>query len=518
MKNRYFLLLLILFLVLLYLSLYKIYMPRVNEFGCFDDCFNFIAGYFMLRDKALYSEIFFNHQPLMAYISYFIQSVSYSENIYAFVLVHRQFIMIFSFLMSLFIVLRFRLVGFLFVLFYELSKFYLFGDRFLAEGIIVYPFVYMMGLLWNKYTNTKLSRYDYILSAIFAWFIIFMREPYAPLALFISLLLLWGKSLSVNKNIAVLIFLILTLVTLSSLPIKEYIFNVVTVNFTTVLKSESQGNNLLGLGILKVFFYPVFVFFEGKWNMFRYFIIGLSLLFLFLFVFLVFFRRRFKLGGIVFLVLGFANVRAVTPGQIFYEAFHMLPWYGLFIMIIFLMMKELYILKKNLTLFPAIVALGLIVYIIASPNSYIHDEIDTHVAFITNFGKELQIGEVVRALSEPGDTLFLDGADDLIYWQSKLLSPYKYSWYTSSMQVFPIYRAERLKMFSTTPPDFYYRFCTKQEIPTFSLPMKYRSDYVRLHSFGKPTCLYVKKTKIPQISNDQWKKAKEFLYERPKNT
>jgi len=57
-------------LTFFYLLLYKIYIPHTNSFGCFDDCMNISAGYFLQYGRTLYSEIFFNHQPNLAYLSF----------------------------------------------------------------------------------------------------------------------------------------------------------------------------------------------------------------------------------------------------------------------------------------------------------------------------------------------------------------------------------------------------------------------------------------------------------------
>ena len=125
----------------LYVILYKIYIPRVNAFGCFDDCFNYLGGYFIANGKHIYSDFFFNHQPIPAFLSYFVQTLTNPINIFDLVLRHRQFLMLFGLLFNVLLIIRFRLPAFLFVIIFELSKFYVFGDRFLAEGIIVYPIV-----------------------------------------------------------------------------------------------------------------------------------------------------------------------------------------------------------------------------------------------------------------------------------------------------------------------------------------------------------------------------------------
>ena len=110
-------------LVVLCIFLYKIYMPRVNAFGCFDDCDNFMGGYLLLQGKKLYSEIFFNHNPFMAYLSFIVQFVTHPQNLYELILRHRQFLLLFSFVFNVILFLRFGLPAFAFTIFYELTKF-----------------------------------------------------------------------------------------------------------------------------------------------------------------------------------------------------------------------------------------------------------------------------------------------------------------------------------------------------------------------------------------------------------
>ncbi|MDO8659097.1 MAG: hypothetical protein Q7K54_00680 [Candidatus Parcubacteria bacterium] len=505
----------LLLLVPIYIALYKIYTPKVNAFGCFDDCFNIVAGYFITNGKRLYSEIFFNHQPLMAYFSSFIQNVFHPINIYDLVLTHRQSIMAFGLVMNIAIILRFGLPMFGFVFLYEFSKFYVFGDRFLAEGVIVYPLVYMTGIVWQKYTNKRLYWHDFLLSSLFAWFVIFMREPYIIVTFVLYFLIFIGKPFSSSKKIASGLLVLLIVAFLSTMPLSEYFFNVVTVSSQTFF-SEVGGSNLLGLGVINIFIYPILILFGGEWNIFRYFLVGLDLVTLTSFIFLFRAKEKRRALLILLLILGLANVRMVPPGKIFYSAFHMIVWYGLFISSLIFLLNDLFLYKKKIAVLLSISLVMLFAYVVDSSKSFIREKIDPHYEFITNYGKELQVGEVVRLLSKPTDTLYLDWGDDLIYWQAKRLSPYKYSWYTSGMPGFSRYRQARLEMFAISPPDFYFRFCTKEIMADYFLPKAYENDYQNIYSLGEPTCLYVKKSKIADIQEEKWQKAKEFLYELPK--
>ena len=123
---------------------------------------------------------------LLAYLSALVQKISKPETVYEFILYHKLFLFGFSFLMGILTIIRFRAAAFLALLFYEATKFYVFGDHFLGEAFIVYPLIYMLGLVWEKANKRELNKYDFILSAFFSWFCIFAREPYIPLALILS--------------------------------------------------------------------------------------------------------------------------------------------------------------------------------------------------------------------------------------------------------------------------------------------------------------------------------------------
>lgn len=492
--------------------MYKIHLKKILTFGCFDDCFNITTGYFIKNGKLLYSDIFFNHQPLMAYISFAVQSITDPINIFALILFHRKFILIFSIIMNLFIAARFRFAGLGFILFYEATKLYVFGDRFLAESVIIYPLVYLLGLLWYKLNKNKIYPIEYLISAFFVWFIIFLREPFVPLALILFGLIIWPFNKNFRAKITAVIFLILlSSFMLLKLPLKDYIFNVLTVNRALVLTYPSD--NFL-YELFKIFLYPVYILVEGHQGFFRTILIGASFLFISLGGFLAIFLKKWKTVGLIVFILGLANVRYSFPGKPFYEAFHIAPWYGMFIFSIFLFLGSLWnekILRRARYLF--ILALIILFSYAVSPSSVLWEKNDLHADLINNYGQYLSNGEVAKILALPGSTLFVDGFDELIYWQAKLPSSYKYSWYTSVMPKISLYSEKRMEMFKNNPPDIYYGSCPKEKADFRLIPDEQKSLYVNLQAFGGPTCLYLKKENLNKISEKQWQKAKEFGFD-----
>ncbi len=495
------------------LFLYKMYIPRVNAFGCFDDCFNFMGGYFLLHNKHLYSQIFYNHAPGMAYISALIQLLTHPQNLYDVVLKHRQFVFIFGLVMNIFLFLRFGYSLLPMIFIYELTKFYVFGDRFLAEGIIVYPLLYLTGIALQKIRNQSLFLLDWILGGFFAWFVVFMREPFVPLTLCILGILVLGSKEWKRKGVALGIFFLLSLITLLFHNISEFYFNVVTTN-SQVSLSSSGSESIVGIGAIKAFLYPIFIFFSGSKTFLKSIEIAVSIVFFFS-IANIFWRRHWRVLFFVFLVLGLANFRFTPPGLQYYEAFHQAVWYALFLFITTQLV--VFLPKRWMQVFVRACLYLIIGYILFSPQAFWKEKVSPYQEFIINYGRVLQAGDIVRTLSKPTDTLFVDGFDDMVYWVSHRYSSYQYSWYTSLMPAFPKYTSARIRMLQTNPPDLYYGSCLQGDIPQRLLTSSQQSSYVRLLESGKPSCIWVKKTKIPNITKDQWDKAKSGYYTLPEN-
>src|SRR5438874_979090 len=127
MKRRIRTLLIIIPLICLLLFIGKLYYDRVGTFSFGDEYNNFVAGYFMLKGRILFSQIFFNHQILMAYVSFAIQKIFHPHTLYKLVLYHRLFVIFFSLIFDALLLLRFKYKALGVVVFYEIVKYYLFG-------------------------------------------------------------------------------------------------------------------------------------------------------------------------------------------------------------------------------------------------------------------------------------------------------------------------------------------------------------------------------------------------------
>jgi hypothetical protein len=487
--------------LLFLLFIASIYYRHATTFSFVDEYTNIVVGYFINHGQKLYTNVFFHHQLLIPYISAIYQQLIHPNSLYILMRDHRLMIIIFSLLFDILLIARFRYLGIGFSLFFEPLKYYLFGNLFLAESFVVYPLTYLLGLAYEKLKKKKISVFDLLLSALFTWFVLFMREPYTPLAIgFFAFILITTKN--IKKSVFPLIlFLVLTGITLLSVSLKDYIFQVFIVNMTYVIPGEINTTGKFFF-LLISFFYPLYIFFEHSLDYYRVMLLLLNSIFLICFATLLYKKHHARLLLLIFFSLGIANIRWVSSSIHFYGAYHMIVWFGMFCFSLFILLKELSIIDKKTT--KIIIALMSIVFLmmIAYPKSYLWEKLNREESFTTNYGTFYSIGKAINLLSSTTDTVFVHGWFSLIYWQADRASAYPYIMYYPVTNAVPQYAMARINMFNKTPPDFYYTDC-KGKTANNLLPNNVKDFYMPMYFSQKPTCLYIKKTKMNQISKEQ---------------
>lgn len=478
----------------------KLYYDRAVAFNFVDEYNSFMTAYFMQKGRVLYSEIFLNHQMGMSYISYLIQSLLKINNLYQLILYHRLFVILFSFLMGIILLIRFNIVGITVFILFELSKFYLFGNLFLAESLIVYPLVYLLLIAIKRIQNSRILKIDILISAFFTLFVVLLREPFIPLAILLFSLILIDK-----KYIKFKVFIFLGLITFILLPlffydIREYYFQLVTINLQTIIAGEVRTNNLAGSGLFKMVFYPIYSLFSGEWNHMRFILIVISVLYIWQII-MCFISRKFKLILGLTVLLALANIRVVPPGLTFYGSFHLLPWLSLTLAATFYL-----ILKNNGVKYLYISFFIVILTIFLPKQSYIYQKNDRNELFNLHYANFYVTGETVRLLSNSNDTFFVDGYEALHIWQSKLDSSYKYAFYYPVIEGISPFAEEKERMFENNPPDFYYTFCNNIKLENNNLKIG-NTNFKQLYYNDNPICLYINANTYNQISSEKWEKV-----------
>lgn len=154
-----------------------------------------------------------------------------------------------------------------------------------------------------------------------------------------------------------------------------------------------------------------------------------------------------------------------------------------------------------------------LILLVSSKNYFPKEKINTHEEFFNNFSFVMDVGTTIRNLSEENDTLFVDGYDDLVIFESKLRSPYKYTWYTSFMPYFSKYKDAREEMFANNPPDFYYGKCLfdKSGRKLNSLENFFK-NYRQLSRIGEKNCILINEKKLKKITQEKWHKINKEKY------
>jgi len=482
------------------------YFQKIFAFGCFDDCSNFIGGYFLLKDKQIYTDFFFNHAPMMPILSFFIQKILHPPGVYEFILYHRLTLYVFSYLFGLFLIFRFGKIAFLTLIVFESIKFYVFGDRFLAESYVVYPLIYLFGLALLKITGKKINNWDFMLSAIFSWFIVFSREPFVPLTLFLFFSLLLGK-IAKFKIYALIIFGLLTFISLFILPTNDMIQNIYTFNDIITQGEINEKGGYLKI-LLTSFSYPLYVFIKGEQSVLRIIEIILSASFIILLIKYAL-NKKFLLISFILITLALANIRFTTPGAMYYSAFHMIIWLALFIFSICFLALDSSLNKKWKYLLISIILIIPFISLLSN-ESYTHRTTSKIDDLNFEYGNYYTYATAIKNLSSPTNTMFLEERDDSIYIFAGINSSYKYQWYTAHMPLIKKFKDERNLMFIKTPPDFYYDACLliqrKEKDP---------SNYTRININGGKSCLLINKTIINKISSEKWESVKGLGFSKP---
>jgi len=159
------------------------------------------------------------------------------------------------------------------------------------------------------------------------------------------------------------------------------------------------------------------------------------------------------------------------------------------------------------------VSLLLILFIISYwPSSFIYKKINREETFNISYNRYFVNGEVVKTLSNPGDTLFVDGYESLIFWQAKISSSYKYTLYYPVMKGIDRFDKERVNVLKKTTPSFYFTDCNLKKISP--IPSVIRSRYRQFLYIvnNEETCLYVNKNKITKEFITKLKKVEKFNY------
>ena len=505
-KNLIFFVLFGLYILVFLGTSYRLY-NRLGVFGCGDECINYTAAYFLNTGKALYTEVFFNRQPIMAYASLAVQWVTHPTNLYSLVLYHRLAFMVYAFIMGVFLIWRFRVPALLFLILYEGTKFYVYGYQFIWEAVIVYPLAYAFSATWCALYKKKTWGIDWYLVPLSAALVFWTREPYVPVAFALLVTFIWVLRKDRRVYTTILLSLFFCIVPYIWIPLGEYTRQVIEVN----LRAAGSAFDIHSL--LYAFGYPVAIFVSGKQSFFRLIQIGMMAFVGLGMYFGIRSTKKYTPFLFIFGILGLAAIRSVAPGIMYFEAFHMLPWFGLACMTCALVINSITVHKTK-----TIVTIGFIIFSLwafVAPQAFIWEKVDKLAEFESQYAKYSHYSQAIKIITTPAQQIFLDMWDDVIYWESGRNSSYPYSLYIPVAAGVSPYKEARTAMFIDNPPAIYYS-CPVIQSEYNSLPADVRLLYTQLLSDGKPSCLYVHNLVMQTMNNIQREELSRIGYTEPK--
>ncbi len=428
---------LIIFLILFYL----IQKDRLISPSFVDEQDNFVIGKELSIDKKLYKDFFSHHQPLAYIISSSLQKTIPINSIFELISRHRQFIFIWSCLWYLFFTYKFGYKGLLISLSLESLKYWNFAYMFLAESIVIYPLIFIA--LYLFYEKLKSSEFFLLgLCFAFSFWILATIWPF----LFFTFLFLLFKNLKNKKFYFNFLsgFLLITIIVLFFIDIKSYFQDAIYTNIFYYIPQATNKNNLSFISI----------FFQNTKNPHLYFLQIYYLIFIFSFIYLVFIKKQ-KIHILFFIFLALLNIRKVSPNNIFFSAFHLLPWLAIFITLsLHFFQKTLNYLKhKNFLIF---VVLSLLIFTNIIQFSHqdnkknILQEYDIHYSTVSN------IGSALKKIKNETDTLLVISNQVLYFYQTEITPASRYIFYYPWMDTVPHIATDIKNIMDNNSPNFLY--------------------------------------------------------------
>lgn len=487
----------ILLFIILAVSSFQSYR-FITMFKFVDEYNNWVPAALMHQGKVLYTSIFFNRMPLPAYISYILQFlISPQADYYRVIQLHRVFMIIFSAGWISFMYWQFRKSwALVFALTFELLKPYFFGFSFQAEAMVVYPLVYLFIL---SISSHGWSRRTLLFSGVSMWFIIFSREI-TIITTFIIFVALCIRIRDFKKILFLIApFLVLSACTLSSMDLKEWYFQMITVNKISFQSDISKASGITGLlgSFLLPFQYIATIFSAGASSFQR--TIGLQVIFLIVMIYKYISKKIVKWPHSIFLVvyllllLFTSSLRSQTPERELWAIYRLIPWIGILLSTLAYLVGEY---GSKYRVIHIVLCILLTASYFLHPNSLLLKQIDREREYNTSYFDDVSYAHAIEESTNLKDNVFVIGYNSHIYMLSHRRTTYPDSFFYPIHYGMPLYQEKVLSMFKTDPPvSVYSTDCNVVErIKIVYVQMD--KIYTRLFKNGKPSCIYVRNDRL----------------------
>lgn len=478
-----------------------------------DEDDNFVTASWGLRGKKLYRDIFYQHQPIPSLISAIIQKQTHPNSFFLLVKRHREFIYIFSAVSFIFLSIRFGWIGVAMAVIFELSKFSLLGNLFLAETFVVPLVIYISGFIWNMNKNRHfIKKWDIPLLTFSMTIIWLTLLPLIPFVIISSLMILNFLSKAEKKFfIKILVLWVLVFIVILS-PIvdwKGYLRETVFINLTEYIPGET--NIPISKLFSDIFLFPINLLIAKSGD---FFLLGklISLLYLGSSIFL-FLKKRFILPLSSLFFIAMVNLRPLQF-DLFYQGFHQLPVFFLLCWSAIYQMKEIEEIVKGKWKNLILIFFGLILFLFGMyGNKEFSRNADPQKDIYINFSPFFGPAETIRNLSTSTDTVLVAPSASLIYWQSGLLPSSPHFFTYDFMYSSKLISKEIKEDFTKNPPTFFY---FEGDLRQDGIYADLTKKYIQIvNNEGKGTALYIRQDKLKSIPKDKWKFVNRYGFYLP---
>lgn len=502
--------LIFLFLLFFFFYSFKLYQATINYAQTdrfVDENDHMIGGYFLLNGKKLYQDISVVHQPLNYYFSSIGQKVFKVNSLFSFINRQRLMILFYSLSWNFLFIIFFGPTLIFFTLIFEISKFWFLGNLLLGESLAVYPLIFLFGIVIKKLLlKNRLKACELFMFSVATFCSTFLLLQLWPTIFLLNLTLLFSYRKEI-KNILYLLlpFLGLTVVLFIFVPFKYYFQEVFIYNFRYYLPYMDKISGLSGY--IKMFLLPL-TSFHKNFNSMEFIVI----LFIFIYgYFFYFFWKKKNLSAFVF--LNFCLILTNNRGNfIKYNDFHLLPWLGvyLFFPVILLRMK----IKPLISIFITGVVLFSVVYINFFAQTPFRVTKDVMTENDINFHDINKYGMAIKSISKPGDRLISIPSDNLIHWVSQTdLATRQIEYYGWQYNIKED-KDRLINVFKNKPAEFIVNGDSSNSLPSF-VKSYVDEKYVQISEQGKPSRLFILKSILPRINQNQWNTFQYLLFEKP---
>jgi len=237
------------------------YENKVYSIHFVDEEDNIVLGNFLLKGEKLYLDLFSHHQPLAYVLSAGVTKITHPNSIASLIKRHREAVMIWSFIWSMILVLRFGYSAAFFVVVYELFKIFLLGNLFLSESLVVYPLAYLSFIGLERRVVKSI---ECILIGLLFGLTIFLLAPIWPLAFALMGIIFFGNRKKIMNKIgfSLIGFLPVLILSFYFSGVRDYFFNVFYINFTYYIPKDRVESPLIT--IVRSFLTPLISFLPSE--------------------------------------------------------------------------------------------------------------------------------------------------------------------------------------------------------------------------------------------------------------